>query len=183
VRYLLRRLLDLFRMRLGALRRPADPVQALEGLYGRQARLLEEAQRAALEVAAARRRLEYRIRDLHDPQLRRQADSLRTQIRDLRFEEKRLRTAMEAAAAELRRTRVDVDIMQTAHAVAAAKLRLAAAGADLGDDAVQLRLMIDAARSSVLEAHARAAALGSLAPLPFSSAEGPPRRAGRRLHS
>jgi alkylation response protein AidB-like acyl-CoA dehydrogenase len=180
VKHLLRRLLDLFRMRVQALRRRGDPVQALEGLYGRQAGLLEEAQRAALEVAAARRRLEYRLRDLQQPQLRREAVSVKAQIRMLRAEEKKLRTAMDAAAADLRRARAEVDMLQTSYAVALAKLTLAEAQAELDDEAVELQLIIEKAHSRVIEAQSRAAALEALAPLPFSSAEGPPPQAGRR---
>jgi chromosome segregation ATPase len=160
--YWLRRLRDLFRMRVQALRRPGDPVQALEGLYGRQARLLEEAQRAALEVAAARRRLEYRLRDLQQPRLRREAESVKAEIRSLRAEEKKLRTAMDAAAADLRRARAEVDMLKTAHAVAIAKLRLAEAQAELDDDAVELRLAVEQAHERVEIADARAQALSLL---------------------
>ena len=162
MKHLLRRLLDLFRMRVQALRRPGDPVQALEGLYGRHARLLEEAQRAALEVAAARRRLEYRLRDLQQPRLRREADSVKAQIRSLRAEEKRLNAAMDAAAADLRRARADVDLLQTAHAVAIAKLSLAEATAELEDDAIELQLIIDHAHEEINQAVARAEALSLL---------------------
>ena len=162
MRYLLRRFLLLVQMRLAALQRPDDPVQALEGLYGRQAGLLEEAQRAALEVAAARRRLEYRLRDLQQPGWRREADIVRRRIRELRADEKRLRAAMEAASKELRRVRVQVDLLETEHSVATARAGLAEARAELGDEAVALRLSIDAARASIAEASARAEALERL---------------------
>ena len=185
-----RRLTRLLSQRSRVLRgRTADPLEALDVAYRRQAEVLQQARRGIAEVVTSHKRLELQAKGFRESQVRlrdqaRQAllsgredlarialtrahatsaqlASLELQVAELRDQEARLELATERLKTRVEGFRSQKDVFRAQYSAAQASARIGESVGGISREMVDVGQMLDAARERTRQMQARAAAMST----------------------
>ncbi|MGA9775075.1 MAG: PspA/IM30 family protein [Candidatus Dormiibacterota bacterium] len=186
-----RRLIDLFRQRLGhLLDRAENPVEALDLSYQKQVEALQQVRRGVADVVTSEKRLEIQANQLRHSQERlrdqaRQAllqgredlarlaltrsqaaatqlDQLQQQVTQLRDQEAKLELTAQRLQARVENFRSQRDTLKAQYSAARASARIGETVTGISKDMGDVNLMLERARDRTQEMQARAAAIDQL---------------------